>query len=61
MSAAQSQKHPLVARLLAAKDYRSFLRLVVAEEGKERGYRKRLADQAGCQPAYLSQILSGNV
>ncbi|RYZ96819.1 MAG: TIGR02147 family protein [Proteobacteria bacterium] len=54
-------KHPFVARLLAAKDYRSFLRQVVEEEGKERGYRKRLADEAGCQAAYLSQILKGNV
>jgi uncharacterized protein (TIGR02147 family) len=54
-------KHPLITRLLDAKDYRSFLLEVVAEEGKERGYRKRLADQAGCQPAYLSQVLKGNV
>lgn len=54
-------KNPLISRLLAAKDYRQLLRQVVAEEGKERGYRKRLADQAGCQPAYLSQILAGNV
>lgn len=54
-------KHPFISRLLAAKDYRAFLRAVVAEEGKERGYRKRLADQAGCQPAYLSQVLKGSV
>jgi uncharacterized protein (TIGR02147 family) len=54
-------KHPLMNRLLGAKDYRTFLRQVVSEEGKERGYRKRLADEAGCQPAYLSQILAGRV
>lgn len=54
-------KHPLANRLLSAKDYRSFLRQVVAEEGKERGYRKRLADEAGCQAAYLSQVLKGSV
>lgn len=53
--------HARIIRLVAAKDYRAFLRSVVAEEGKERGYKKRLADQAGCQPAYLSQILAGNV
>lgn len=54
-------KNPLLTRLLAAKDYRAFLKSLVAEEGKERGYRKRLADQAGCQPAYLSQVLAGAV
>lgn len=54
-------KHPLASRLLAAKDYRSFLRQVVQEEGQERGYRKRMADQAGCQAAYLSQVLKGSV
>lgn len=54
-------KHPLINRLMNSKDYRSFLRQVVNEEGKERGYRKRLADEAGCQPAYLSQILAGRV
>lgn len=51
----------LSQRLLAAKDYRVFLRQVVAQEGLERGYRKRLADHAGCQAAYLSQVLKGNV
>lgn len=54
-------KHPLATRLLAAKDYRAFLRQVVQEEGQERGYRKRLADQAGCQAAYFSQVLKGSV
>ena len=50
-----------MSRLLSATDYKAFLRTVVAAEGKERGYRKRLADQAGCQPAYLSQVLNGSV
>lgn len=55
------QAHARISRLIQAKDYRAFLKAIVAEEGKERGYRKLLATQAGCQPAYLSQILSGNV
>jgi len=48
-------------QLLAAKDYRSFLLSVVEDPEKTRGYRKRLADEAGCQPSYLSQMLKGSV
>lgn len=42
-------------------DYRSFLSLALNEESTERGYKKRVADSIGCQPAYLSQVLQKSV
>ncbi len=33
----------------------------INEEGNYRGYRSELAKAAGCQPAYLSQVLAGKV
>lgn len=42
-------------------DYRKALAFQVKSEDKGRGYRTILARAAGCQPAYLSQILAGSV
>jgi uncharacterized protein (TIGR02147 family) len=50
----------LIKQLLWAEDYRVFLREYVQYPGSLRGLRKRLAESAGCQPAYFSQVLSGD-
>jgi uncharacterized protein (TIGR02147 family) len=41
--------------------YREVLTQQLAKEGKGRGYRSLMARAAGCQPAYLSQVLAGSV
>lgn len=50
---------PLKKQLFRSNDYRYYLKAVVAELGQKRGYKKDLAASAGCQPAYLSQVLAG--
>lgn len=47
-------------QLFASNDYVKFLRAMIEHQKKERGYRKQLAECAGCQQAYLSHVLSGN-
>lgn len=42
-------------------DYRNVLDLKVKNEGGFRGYRSQMARAAGCQPAYLSQVLARSV
>lgn len=51
----------LKAKLMNSLDYRAFLSLALAEEGKVRGYKKNVAATMGCQPAYLSQVLQRKV
>jgi hypothetical protein len=43
-------------------DYRSYLshRLANDDEGRYRGYHKKLADAARCQSSHLSQVLASN-
>jgi hypothetical protein len=41
--------------------YRKVLTHQLTKEGKGRGYRSLMARAAGCQPAYLSQVLAGAV
>jgi uncharacterized protein (TIGR02147 family) len=43
------------------KSYREVLTHQLNKEGTRRGYRSLLARAAGCQPAYLSQVLAGSV
>jgi uncharacterized protein (TIGR02147 family) len=42
-------------------DYKDFLRSLIAEQSEKRGYQGQLASAAGCQPAYLSQVLRSHV
>jgi uncharacterized protein (TIGR02147 family) len=51
---------PLQRLLFTSSHYRDFLLGMIRELGKERGYKKKLADCAGCQPAYFSQVLAGD-
>jgi uncharacterized protein (TIGR02147 family) len=47
--------------IFSATDYRDAIRQHLKIDGQARGYRTLLAKAAGCQPAYLSQILTGAV
>lgn len=47
--------------LFEIEDYRQVLKKKIQEEGDARGYRAALARAAGCQPAYLSQVLREDV
>ena len=40
-------------------DYKEFLKELIVDKNAPRGYQSSLATAAGCQPAYLSQVLSG--
>jgi len=42
-------------------DYRQFLREKRHENRQLRGYQTRMAEAAGCQRAYLSQVMNGHV
>jgi len=42
-------------------DYQEFLKCHVKLKSNERGYLTRLADGAGCQKSYLSQVIKGHV
>ncbi len=47
-------------QLFKCRAYIEFLRHVLKESESIRGYKKRLAESAGCQPAYLSQVIGGH-
>lgn len=49
---------PLQRQLFSTKNYRTFIRKMIESQEGKRGYKKRLADCAGCQAAYLSQVLA---
>ncbi|MCM2277663.1 MAG: TIGR02147 family protein [Oligoflexia bacterium] len=42
-------------------DYKSFLKDLLKGKGEKRGFQGQLASAAGCQPAYLSQVLRSHV
>lgn len=42
-------------------DYKAFLRDQIAESSAIRGYQSRLADAAGCQRSFLSQVLNADL
>ena len=42
-------------------NYRAFIRHKIKENGRLRGYQKQLADVAGCQSSFLSQVLNSHV
>ncbi len=44
-----------------ADDYKDFLRAAIAGQKGTRGYQARLAEAAGCQKTYLSQVLHTEV
>lgn len=41
-------------------DYKDFLRHKVGEKSARRGLKAALAEAAGCQPTYVSQVLNGH-
>jgi len=43
--------------LYSFEDYKTYLKSVLDGPGKERGYQSRLAEAAGCQRSYLSQVV----
>lgn len=47
--------------LFSFEDYKDFIRHQIAENSKLRGYQGRLAEGAGCQRSFLSQVLNGSV
>ncbi|MGK5082274.1 TIGR02147 family protein [Bdellovibrionota bacterium FG-1] len=42
-------------------DYKEYIHAQIQAHSAERGYRSRLAEAAGCQMSYLSQLLHGTV
>ncbi|OFZ20333.1 MAG: hypothetical protein A2X94_01080 [Bdellovibrionales bacterium GWB1_55_8] len=44
-----------------ARDYREFIRSKIKENQDSRGYQGRLAEAAGCQRSYFSQVLNSHV
>ena len=46
--------------LLNCSDYKDFIRWQIQGHLSVKGYRSKLADAAGCQKTYLSQILKSN-
>jgi uncharacterized protein (TIGR02147 family) len=52
---------PLQKQLFSAKSYRQFIAVMIKENSSTRGYKTRLAQCAGCQPAYFSQMLGERV
>jgi uncharacterized protein (TIGR02147 family) len=40
-------------------DYRRYIEAKIEAQAISRGYRSRLSEVAGCQPAYFSQVLAG--
>ncbi len=47
--------------LFKCDDYREAIQIQISREGVGRGYRTLMARAAGCQPAYLSQVLARSV
>jgi uncharacterized protein (TIGR02147 family) len=48
-----------VVSVFSFKSYKEYLRAKLAEQSAVRGYQARMAEAAGCQPSYLSQVLTG--
>lgn len=47
--------------IFEASDFRQIIRTKIEENETARGYRARLADAAGCQRSFLSQVLNSHV
>lgn len=47
-------------RLMDTLDYKEYIRAQIEAHRSERGYHSRLAEKAGCQRSYLSQVLKGH-
>lgn len=47
--------------MLAAESYRDYLTTDIKAHQHERGYQKRLADAANCNPSYLSQVIHAHM
>lgn len=52
---------PLKSKLFENQDYRKFLRQIVNHFADVRGYKTKLSNYVGCQPAYFSQVMAGQV
>lgn len=48
----------LKTKLFDERDYRHFLKLVLADQASTFGYKSLLSEHAGCQPAYFSQVMA---
>lgn len=48
-------------RVFNFDDYRAYIRHRIGENAAVRGYQGKLAEAAGCKPAYLSQVLNSHV
>jgi uncharacterized protein (TIGR02147 family) len=46
--------------IYAFDDYKSFVRFMIAENKRVRGYQGQLASAAGCQPSFLSRVLASD-
>lgn len=47
--------------VFSAKNYKEYLKKIIDLNHEERGFQARMAEAAGCQPSYLSQVLKGKV
>jgi uncharacterized protein (TIGR02147 family) len=43
------------------KNYKTYLNVALTNMGEERGLRKKMAIEIGCQSSFLSQVLNGDV
>jgi uncharacterized protein (TIGR02147 family) len=50
-----------MADIFDFENYRAFLKEVIADRPGARGFQKQLAEAAGCQPSYFSQVLAEKV
>jgi uncharacterized protein (TIGR02147 family) len=48
----------LKTKLFEERDYRQFLKKLLADHKSTIGYKSLLASHAGCQPAYFSQVMA---
>ena len=48
-------------KALTTQDYRDYIRRQIQDNQDIRGYQSQLAKAAGCQPSYLSQVLTSHV
>lgn len=48
-------------KIFTFRDYREYIRFKIEENRATRGYQSMLADAAGCQRSFLSQVLNSHV
>ena len=50
----------MIINVFNFKEYKAYLSEKISWLGKtEKGIRQKIAEQIGCQPSYLSQVLNG--